>query len=107
MAKKRVERRFGNSTADVSGYVRVKTAAGRASLDSNDAVARELRGVALDAVYRRAAELLKRVGKEPGRVSSIEAELRRRYGKLNAGLQRMSLGNRIRGAANWQRGANK
>lgn len=69
-------------------YVPAKTAAGGKSYHSGDAVARELEGQDLDAVYKQAA-------KETG---VKESELREKYGHLNTGLQRMALGNRIRGA---------
>ena len=86
--KKVVERRVGNTTANIAGYVSTKTASGRSSLDCDDDVARELRGKALDDVYKIAAK----------RLRESERALRKRYQHLNCGMQRMSLGLRIRGA---------
>jgi hypothetical protein len=87
--QKIVERRVGNATADVSKYITVRTASGRASLDCGDRTARELRGKTLDEVYKVAAKV----------TGQSERTLRRRYRTINAGLQRMAIGNLIRGAA--------
>lgn len=76
---------------DLSKYVRtpdVVTASGRAAIDSNDDVAQRLRGCDLEEAYALCA-------KHAG--IPVE-ELRRRYAKLNPGMQRMNLGNRLRGA---------
>lgn len=76
---------------DLSKYVRtpdVVTASGRAAIDSNDDVAQRLRGCDLGEAYALCA-------KHTG--IPVE-ELRRRYAKLNPGMQRMNLGNRLRGA---------
>ncbi len=73
---------------DLSHYSKVKSASGNASLDNGDDVAKRLRGMELDDVYSLASKTLK----EP-----VKA-LRERYKKLNPGMQRMNLGNRIRGA---------
>lgn len=78
--------------ADLTKYVRtagIKTPSGRASIDSNDSVAVKLRGMDLGEVYNLAASLI-----PPNTVAS----LRDQYGHLNPGMQRMNLGNRIRGA---------
>lgn len=78
--------------ADLTKYVRtagIKTPSGRASIDSNDHVAVKLRGMDLGEVYKLAASLM-----PPNTVAS----LRDQYGHLNPGMQRMNLGNRIRGA---------
>lgn len=76
--------------ADLSKYVKgaAKTASGNKTHDSNDDIAQRLRGMAIDSVYREAASVLK----------VPEGELREKYGHLNVGMQRMNLGNRIRGA---------
>jgi len=76
--------------ADLSHYVahETKTSSGRKHLDINDATAEKLREKTLDQVYTFAAKALD----EP------EKELRARYANLNVGMQRMNLGNRIRGA---------
>lgn len=64
------------------------TAGGRKHLDIDDEVAAKLREKTLDQVYSYAAKTL---GVE-------EKELRHRYAKLNVGMQRMNLGNRVRAA---------
>jgi colicin import membrane protein len=66
----------------------IRTASGRRAVDSDDAVARELRGMELADVYERAAQEL----------DVSVASLHKLYDHLNAGMQRMNLGNRIRGA---------
>jgi hypothetical protein len=73
---------------DLSHYTKVKSASGNASLDNGDDIAKRLRGMELDDVYSLASKTLK----EPAKV------LRERYKKLNPGMQRMNLGNRLRGA---------
>ncbi|OPZ77052.1 MAG: hypothetical protein BWY79_01332 [Actinobacteria bacterium ADurb.Bin444] len=67
-----------------------KTAGGHVSVDNGDALAQRLRGAALDAVYAEAAKVLE----------TPEKELRAKYAHLNAGMQRMNLGNRIRANLN-------
>lgn len=67
----------------------IKTPTGRRTIDCADEVATALRGADIDAVYVNAAETLG---------VSVD-ELRTQYGHLNIGMQRMNLGNRIRGAA--------
>ena len=63
-----------------------KTSGGHISVDCGDELAAKLRGKSLDEVYTFAAKALG----EP------EADLRKKYGKLNLGQQRMNLGNRVR-----------
>lgn len=75
---------------DISGYEKVKNASGHTSYDNGDDVATKLRGKTLDEVYAHAAKTLK----EP------EKDLRAKYKHLNPGMQRMSLGNRLRKIAN-------
>lgn len=66
-----------------------KTPTGRRTIDCADDVAAQLRGLPIDEVYEHAAE-----------ATGIDvALLKATYGHLNVGMQRMSLGNRIRGAA--------
>src|SRR5262245_9317785 len=81
-------------------YERTTAASGNASFDSGDKVAKKLRGLSLDEAYAEAARAIKDSGdKELGTtLSDIETVLRERYEGLNAGMQRMNLGNRIRGA---------
>jgi len=77
--------------ADLSRYhviADVRTASGRKAIDSGDAIAQQLRGKDLTEVYAHAA-------KATGRPV---AELQAKYKHLNPGMQRMNLGNVIRGA---------
>lgn len=69
---------------------RLKTAAGNPVVDSGDEVAVALRGKDLAQVYEVVA---KRIGE------SVPA-LKKKYGHLNLGQQRMNLGNRLRGHLN-------
>jgi hypothetical protein len=75
---------------DISGYEKVKNASGHTSYDNGDDVATKLRGKTLDDVYAYASKQLK----EP------EKDLRAKYKHLNPGMQRMSLGNRLRKVVN-------
>jgi len=67
----------------------IKTPTGRRTIDCADDVASRLRGLPIDQVYVEAAEALE---------TTVEA-LSAQYAHLNVGMQRMNLGNRIRGAA--------
>ena len=67
-----------------------KTAGGHVSVDCADAIATKLRSKTLDEVYAFAAKAL----------DETEKELRAKYKHLNAGMQRMNLGNRVRAAVN-------
>lgn len=89
-AKTTLIKRVGdkNHKVDLSHYAKVKSASGNASLDNGDDVAKKLRGAELDDVYKAASKLLK----EP--VPALKAK----YKHLNPGMQRMNLGNRMRGA---------
>lgn len=90
MAKRqKIERRVGGSTADITHYVKVKSASGHSSLDCGDDVAKSLRGKSLDEIYKLAARA---TGKS-------ERSLRRRWSHLNVGMQAMCARNAIRGAA--------
>lgn len=67
----------------------VKTASGRKAIDIADPVAIQLRGADLADTYRAASEA----------TGQTQKSLRERYEHLNPGMQRMNLGNLIRGAA--------
>lgn len=66
---------------------KVKTKSGAFSVDCGDTVANRLRGKSLDEIY---SETSKHLGVPA-------TELKRKYGHLNEGMQRMNLGNRLRG----------
>lgn len=83
--------------ANLESYVvdkEKKTPKGNPSVHCNDDVANLLLGKDLDKVYELAAKTLAKAGIE----GASEAELRKRYKNLNPGMQRMNLGNRMRGA---------
>jgi hypothetical protein len=84
-----VIKKVGSKEYDLSKYRKVKTAGGNVSLDCGDAVAKKLEGKPLEDVYKETAKALD---------VSVKA-LRDRYQHLNTGMQRMNLGNRLRGAA--------
>lgn len=72
---------------DTSDYTKAKSAAGGQSLHNGDIVARALAGATLGQAYTLAADVMK-----------VEvAELEDKYKNLNDGMQRMALGNRLRG----------
>ena len=78
--------------ADLSRYevvADVKTASGRKAIDIGDEVAKRLRGADLKDVYREAAHA----------TGVPMTQLHAKYDHLNPGMQRMNLGNLIRGAA--------
>lgn len=82
-------KKVGDKEFDLSDYQAVKSAGGNSSLDNGDALAKKLRGMELDEVYREFARL----------TSKAEADaMRKRYKDLNPGMQRMNLGNRMRAA---------
>lgn len=74
--------------ADVSHYMKgaAKTVSGNKTHDSGDEVATKYRGLAIDLVYADAAKVL----------GVPVNELLNKYSKLNLGMQRMNLGNRVR-----------
>lgn len=75
------------------------TAGGNDTLDKDDRAARELRGLTVD----EAIDVVARAVEKAGLADSIKAateDLTKRFGKLNPGLARMSLGNVLRGALN-------
>lgn len=67
----------------------VRTESGAPSIDINDKVARELRGLTLEQKYKAAAKEL----------SETVAALEKRWGHLNPGQQAMCIANRLRAAA--------
>lgn len=71
---------------DTKKYKGATAQSGRKSYDSGDQAAKLLRGLSLDAAYKVASEYL----------GESKLALKRRYGKLNPGHQRMNIGNRIR-----------
>lgn len=71
---------------DVSGYVKTRNASGSVSLDNGDSTAEKLREKPLEQVYEIVAKALK----------EDVAALKKKYKHLNAGMQRMTLGNRMR-----------
>lgn len=73
---------------DLSKYVKGVSGSGKKTMRTNDLVAASLDGFTLDEVYAVAQELTETAAKE----------LHARYDHLNVGMQRMNLGNRIRGA---------
>lgn len=81
--------KIGNVEFDMSGYyVSERKANGRRSIDCNDDVAAQLRDATIEEIYEMAA-----VETE----TSVD-DLKSKYGRLNIGMQRMNLGNIIRGA---------
>lgn len=88
-------KKVGEKEFDLSDYEAVKSAGGNSSLDNGDKLAKELRGLALEDVYKRAAKVL---GKDEA--DALYKRYNKREGKepLNPGMQRMNLGNRMRAA---------
>lgn len=81
------------------------TNSGRPTVDIDDVVAKALRGDDLEVLYPRVAAWLQLMGRETiGRgakkIEVTEENLRIRYSRLNVGMQRMNLGNILRGAMN-------
>lgn len=81
---------------DLSRYASglAKTPSGRNTIDTGDYVAALLRGLSIDALYAEAARFMRCYD---GDEAATEEQLRARYGHLNIGMQRMNLGNRMRG----------
>jgi hypothetical protein len=77
-------------------YVTARTSTGGKSLHNNDDVAQGLAGLNVDELYQISGKFLA----FPLKVSKVAiedvAELESAYEKLNVGMQRMNLGNRIR-----------
>ncbi len=78
-------------------YVTARTAAGTKSLHNNDIVANGLQGLTIDDLYVIFGKIMKfpiKVRAEScDNVDAVQAQ----YAHLNVGMQRMNLGNRIRG----------
>jgi len=70
---------------DKDKYVTTKTSKGTKSLSNGDDVALALEGLTIEQVHTVAQRLLK-------------MDTAEKYGHLNEGMQRMNVGNRIRGA---------
>jgi hypothetical protein len=88
-------KKVGEKEFDLSDYEAVKSAGGNSSLDNGDKLAKSLRGLGLDDVYKEAAKVL---GKDEA--AALYKRYNKREGKepLNPGMQRMNLGNRMRAA---------
>ena len=73
---------------NTESYTKTRTASGNTSLHNGDPVASKLVELLLDEVYAVASKLL-----------GVDVDtLVEKYKHLNPGMQRMNLGNRIRGA---------
>lgn len=79
-------RTIGGKAVNLDNYEKVKAPGGGTSYHNGDAVAEKLNGKTLDEVYALASKHLK---------EDVKA-LRDKYKHLNVGMQRMSLGNRLR-----------
>ena len=86
--KLKAEQRHGILEPNMSKYVRGLgiTVAGNRTIDIDDKVARMLRGTDVKEMYQIAAKAL----------GTTPRTLQAQYGHLNIGMQRMSLGNRMR-----------
>lgn len=81
-------RRIGDRRYDCRSYVKTISPNGNFTMHNGDSVAKKLDAKTLDDVYKAAAKEL----------GVAEIELREKYKHLNPGMQRMNLGNRMRGA---------
>lgn len=79
-------RTIGGKAVNLDNYEKVKAPGGGTSYHNGDAVAEKLNGKSLEDVYAFAAKTLK---------EDVKA-LQTKYKHLNVGMQRMSLGNRLR-----------
>lgn len=93
--------------ADLDHYVKGAgtTNSGRPTVDIDDVVAKAMRGEDVGVLYPMVAKMLIIMGREfigrgKTKMEVTEDNLRLRYGKLNVGMQRMNLGNILRGAMN-------
>jgi colicin import membrane protein len=77
---------------DLTNYVKGVSGTGKKTMRINDATAIALEGLNIEEVYAVASGLL------DVKVPKLQAK----YGHLNVGMQRMNLGNRIRGAVTKQ-----
>lgn len=92
------------------------TASGGDTYDINDLTACDLRGLNTDEMFKKTAQLLhgvpkeyvlksaafKEFGDKEFTVANISKHLRTRYGRHNAGMQRMDCGNVLRAARDRQ-----
>jgi hypothetical protein len=67
-----------------------KTVSGNVSVHCGDAVAKKFLGKSLDEIYPIVAKA----------TEENEKDLRKKYAHLNVGMQRMNLGNKLRGVLN-------
>ena len=70
---------------DRAKYTKARAASGSSSLNNGDQVAKALEGLSLDEVQGVANKLI------------ADNDFATRYKKLNPGMQRMNIGNRLRG----------
>jgi len=91
------EHLIGTTVVDLSKYSEHKLADGTRKFDIGDKAAKALRELTLDEQYKEVAKYVKEEF-EVGTNAEAEAVLRKKYGKLNPGMQRMNLGNRYRAA---------
>jgi len=84
-------------------YISSVSASGKKSVNNGDEIAAALAGVSIDDMYVIAANFLAG-GKKHDEVIT-EDDLRAKYGHLNVGMQRMSLGNRLRSACTSEKNA--
>lgn len=82
---------------DVSEYQTARAASGAKTLNNGDTIATNLVGVTLEELYDLAAEALETDVKT---LQNGDGEKFKGYGHLNQGMQRMNLGNRLRGVYN-------
>lgn len=73
----------------------VKSPCGRSAIDIGDPVADKLRGKTIEQCYTIAAKRI--VGRSRSMsIPNVEADLKAKYQRLNIGMQRMNLGNKMR-----------
>lgn len=84
-----------NFNFDLTSYLHheERTTSGRRCVDIGDIIADQLRGDSLSVVYAKTAIWLKHLG-----IDTSIPELKERYKGKNPGIQRMCLGNLLRGA---------
>lgn len=76
---------------------KTKTAGGNLTIDNGDKLADRLRSKTLPEVYEEAVKVLNTALEDGEKPLTVQA-LKLKYGKLNLGMQRMNLGNRMRAA---------
>lgn len=92
---------------DLSRYTVGKgtTASGRQTIDRDDVVANRLRGMQLDDIYQLVADVcasqgVETIGAGARKMETGFGDFKARYSHLNPGMQRMNLGNVLRGILN-------